>query len=259
MWIDVVDLRDFYADSLGQITRRMIRRKLRSIWPNVSGQNVLGLGYAVPYLQSFQGEAQRIISAMPAGQGTLHWPDGGKNLTVLIDEYELPFDDLSMDRVLLVHALECAEQIRPLMREIWRILSGSGRLIVVAPNRRGLWARFERTPFGHGLPYSSRQLSRLLRDTMFTPVDTHRALFMPPTRSRMMYSAAPAMEKIGASSFSTFAGVIIMEAVKKIYAVHPTIERKQKRRVIALPQQMQRTQSIKSLEHNQSKPISEPD
>jgi SAM-dependent methyltransferase len=246
MWIDVVDLRDFYAGDLGRITRRMILRKLRSIWPDVFGQSLLGLGYTVPYLQSFQSEAQRVISAMPAQQGILHWPSDGRNLTVLVDEYELPFDDLSMDRVVLVHALECAEQIRPLMREIWRIMSESGRLIVVVPNRRGLWARFERTPFGHGRPYSSGQLSRLFRDTMFTPIDTHRALYMPPTRSQMMYSAAPAIEKIGANAFSTFAGVIVMEAVKQIYAGHPSKERKQKRRVISIPQQTQRTHSKKA-------------
>ena len=250
MWIDIVDLRDFYADDLGRIVRQIISRKLRSIWPDVKGQNVLGLGYTVPYLQCFKGEAQRIISAMPARQGILHWPSDGKNLTVLVDEYELPFDDLSMDRVVLVHALECAEQIRPLMREVWRIMSESGRLIVVAPNRRGLWAHFESTPFGHGLPYSSGQLSRFLRDTMFTPIDTHRALYMPPTRSRMMCSVAPAMEKIGAKVFSTFSGVIIMEAVKQIYAGHQTTERKQKRRVIAMSQQTQPTQTIKALTLN---------
>ena len=255
MWKDVIDLRDFYADDLGRITRRIIHSKLRLIWSDVSGQNLLGLGYTVPFLQSFQGEAQRVISAMPARQGVLHWPDDGKNLTALVDEYELPFDDLSMDCVVLVHALECVEQVRPLMREIWRIMSGSSRLIVVVPNRRGLWARFEHTPFGHGLPYSSKQLSRLLRDSMFTPVDTHLALYIPPTRSRMMYSAASTMEKIGANAFSTFSGVIVMEAVKQMYAGHLTTERKQKRRTIAMPQQTQRTKFIKGLAPNQDKPI----
>ena len=247
MWIDVVDLRDFYASDLGRVTRRMIRRKLRSIWPDVTGQTVLGLGYAGPYLKSFHGEADRILSAMPAGQGVLHWPEDGQNLTGLVDELELPFEDLSMDRVILIHALECAEQVRPLMREIWRVLSGSGRLIVIAPNRRGLWARFERTPFGHGLPYSNGQLSRLLRDTMFTPIDTHRALFIPPTHSRMILSAAPAIENIGDRALQTFAGVIVMEAVKQIYAGQALAPQKQKRRVIAMPQRTQRTPHSKGL------------
>jgi len=246
MWIDVVDLRDFYAGDLGRVTRRMVRRKIRSIWPDVTGHSVLGLGYTSPYLQSFQGEAARVISAMPAGQGILHWPEDAPNLTSLVDEFELPFADLSMDRVILVHALECAEQVRPLMREIWRVLAGSGRLLVIAPNRRGIWARFERTPFGHGLPYSNSQLSRLLRENMFTPIETHRALYIPPTRSRMMLSAAPALENIGDRFFSTFGGVIMMEAVKQIYAGQPIAGHRQKARVLALPQRSQRTANTKN-------------
>ncbi|MBT7768707.1 MAG: methyltransferase domain-containing protein, partial [Rhodospirillales bacterium] len=154
MWRDVVDLRDFYGSGLGRVVRRAIRAKVRAIWPNTKGMSVLGVGYTTPYLGPFRSEATRAIAAMPAGQGVLHWPDNGTGLTTLVDEIELPFADLSMDRVLLVHALECAEQARPLLREVWRVMSASGRLIIVAPNRRGVWARFERTPFGHGLPYS---------------------------------------------------------------------------------------------------------
>ena len=244
MWTDVVDLRDFYASGLGQVARRMIRRRIRTLWPDVSGQNLLGLGYTTPYLTSFKGEATRIIAAMPAPQGVLHWPPGERSQTTLVDELELPFDDVSMDRVLLVHAVECAEQIRPLLREAWRVLAGSGRLIVVVPNRRGLWARFERTPFGHGLPYSKGQISRLLRDNLFTPLDTHQALYIPPVRSSMILSAAPALERIGPRLLSTFAGVVVIEAVKQIYAGQPTKEQTRKRSVLALPRRRSNSPTI---------------
>ena len=182
MWRDVVDIRDFYGTPLGQSARRMIRRRLREQWPDVSGQSMLGMGYAIPYLGTFRSEAARVVAAMPAGQGVLHWPLDEPGLTTLVDELELPFDDLVFDRVLLVHALEHAEQVRPLLREAWRVLASSGKLIVIVPNRRGLWARFERTPFGHGLPYSARQLSVTLRENMFTPLQIDRALFVPPMR-----------------------------------------------------------------------------
>ncbi|MBL6958855.1 MAG: methyltransferase domain-containing protein [Rhodospirillales bacterium] len=229
MWTDAVDIRDFYASSLGSVARRMIRRKIREVWPDVTGLNVLGIGYAAPYLNSFRSEAGRVLSAMQAPQGVLHWPTDGKGLTVLSDEGELPFPDLSMDRVLLMHGLEYTEQLRPLLREAWRVLSGSGRLMIVVPNRRGLWARFERTPFGHGRPYSPGQISRLLRDNMFTPVQSHVALFVPPTRSRMVLSSAPALEKVGQKLFSTFAGVVMAEATKQIYAGHLQTSAEKKR------------------------------
>ena len=85
MWTDVVDLRDFYVSTLGQVARRMVRRRLRELWPDVTGQNVLGLGYAVPYLNGFREEAERVLAAMPAGQGVLHWPPDEAGLTTLID------------------------------------------------------------------------------------------------------------------------------------------------------------------------------
>jgi len=218
MWTDVVDLRDFYASSLGAAAQRVISRRIRDIWVDTKGMNVLGLGYATPFLNSFRAEAARVTAAMPARQGVLHWPHEGKGLTALCDECDLPLADLSMDRVLLVHALECTEQIRPLLREVWRILTGSGRLLVVVPNRSGIWSRIERTPFGHGQPYSPFQISRLLRENLFTPLQSYSALYIPPVHSRMILAAAPAWEKVGEKVFSTFSGVVLIEASKQLYA-----------------------------------------
>jgi len=234
MWTDAIDLRDFYATPLGGVARRMIRRRIRDMWPDVTGMDVLGLGFTTPYIRAFQEDAARVLAAMPAAQGVLHWPADAKGLTTLIDEVDLPFADVSMDRILLVHALESSENVRPMMREVWRVLAGGGHLMVVVPNRRGLWARFERTPFGRGRPYSSSQLSMELRENMFTPIRTERALFLPPTRSRMVQSSASAIEEIGRRWFPAFSGVTIIEATKQIYAGH--VETKRKRAVIRIPQ-----------------------
>ncbi len=70
MWTDAVDLRDFYATSLGSVARRMIRRRIRAVWPDVTGQSLLGLGYTTPFLNPFRSEAARILAAMPASQGS---------------------------------------------------------------------------------------------------------------------------------------------------------------------------------------------
>jgi SAM-dependent methyltransferase len=222
MWNDAVALRTFYSSCLGKVARRMIARRIRQIWPDVHGMNVLGLGYATPLLSVFRSEAERVIALMPAPQGVVHWPTDGGGLSALADETSLPLPDRSIDRLLLVHALECAENTRPMMRELWRVLADGGRMLVVAPNRRGLWAQFEHTPFGHGRPYSPGQLAQNLTDTMFTPNQTATALFIPPVRSRMLLSTAPALEQIGQRWFAGFAGVIIAEATKEIYAGHFT-------------------------------------
>ena len=137
MWNDVVDLRDFYDTRLGQVTRHLIRRRVRALWPDLRGQSLLGLGYATPYLRQYRDEAERVLAIMPAGQGVLPWPPEGPNAVALAEETELPLPDMSVDRVLLVHGLECGEHLRDMLREVWRVMSGSGRL----PDRRAQPAR----------------------------------------------------------------------------------------------------------------------
>lgn len=218
MYLDVVDLRDFYGGQLGLLARRMIRTRIRGLWPDLRGRSLLGLGYAPPYLAPFLGEAERVLALMPAQQGVLHWPVEGPGLAALVHDDALPLEDASVDRILMVHALELSEHRRDMLVEAWRVLAGNGRLLAVVPNRRGLWARFDHTPFGHGQPFTASQLSRLLREHDFAPVRTARALFPPPYASGLVMRSAPAAEQIGARWFTTFSGVVMIEAQKQIYA-----------------------------------------
>lgn len=220
MWHDVTDLRQFYRSPLGETARRLIRHRLRAMWPDLRAQRILALGYGTPYLRTFMDEAERAVAVMPAAQGVVRWPDRAPGLVALADETELPFPDNMFDRILLIHAVEFTEQLRPMLRELWRLLAGNGRLMVIVPNRRGLWARFERTPFGHGHPYSPGQLDRLLRDCMFLPTAAELALYVPPSR-RLMVRLAPTWERFGRRLALPFSGVVMTEAEKNIYAATP--------------------------------------
>src|SRR5262249_51126814 len=145
---DVVDLRDFYRTGLGLVARRMIRGAVHRVWPDLHSMRLLGLGYTTPFLTSIASQTERTVALMPASLGVLGWPLDGPNLAALADEGELPFADYSIDRVLVVHAVETSEQAGAMLKEVWRVLAGGGRLLIVAPNRRGIWARLDRTPFG---------------------------------------------------------------------------------------------------------------
>ena len=130
---------------------------------------MVGLGYTTPYLGLFRDEAERCLAFMPAAQGVIKWPSARPALAALVEEYDLPLPDLSVDRLILVHALEMSDDAPSLLRELWRVLGPGGRLLLVIPNRRGLWARMDTTPFGQGRPYSRSQILHLLRETSFTP------------------------------------------------------------------------------------------
>ena len=128
-------------------------------WAGRHGLRVLGIGYSTPYLGLFRKESERCLAFMPAAQGVLKWPTARPTLSTLVDECALPLPDAAVDRILLVHALEMSDDPDGLLREFWRVLAPAGRLMAVVPNRRGVWARTDTTPFGHGRPYSRSQIA----------------------------------------------------------------------------------------------------
>ena len=128
------------------------------------------------------------------------WPESGGRLVALADDGVLPLPDGSVDRILIVHGLEFSEQRRPMLEEVWRVMRPNGRILVLVPNRHGLWARAEATPFGHGSPFSASQLARLLREHRFAPVAAGAMLFFPPTGWRAVLRTAAVWQRVGPAS-----------------------------------------------------------
>lgn len=221
MTIDVIDLRDFYSRRLGIVARRLINRGIKAHWPDAEGQRVLGIGYPTPYLGLFRENAERCIAFMPAAQGVLKWPTAKPALATLVDEMSLPLPDAAVDRIILVHALEISDDPEGLLREVWRVLAPSGKMIAIIPNRRGVWTRSDSTPFGHGRPYSRSQITQLLRQTWFTPTAWSEALFMPPVGMGWFLRSALVWERVGAALSMPFAGLHIVEASKQVYRALP--------------------------------------
>src|SRR6185312_1180919 len=180
MPMDAKNLSEFYRTSLGRLARRHLSAAIRQRWKDVDGLAVAGSGFASPFLGSFRVEAARLACLMPARQGALVWPRSDKCHSVLVAETQWPLPDNSIDRLLAIHCLEQAERVGPLLREMWRVLKPEGRVLIVVPNRRGLWSRIDTTPFGVGLPFSRGQLETQLTDAMFTPDEWGEALYFPP-------------------------------------------------------------------------------
>lgn len=218
MWPDVIALHDFYETRLGHVARRMIRRKIREFWPNVKGQTVMALGYPTPYLRYYREEAKRLVALMPAEQGALSWSQKTPNIVTLTEETQLPIADKVVDLALVVHALEFTSHPREMIREVWRSLNDGGRLLLIVPNRSGLWSRLDKTPFGQGHTYSLLQLIQFLKENTFTPLRVEHALYIPPTQSRVLLSTANAWEKAGHRWFQNLSGVLLLEVSKQVYA-----------------------------------------
>jgi len=215
---DTVTIDRFYRTGLGLAAARLLARRITDLWGDGERLSVLGIGFPPPILDAFAGRARRCVSAIPGAGGHLRWdPTGRGNATVMAPHDRLPFADDVFDRVILLHGLEEAESPRTLRREIWRVMAPEARLVVAAANRRGLWSVAERTPFGHGRPWTRRQLTGFLADGSFQVTASTHALFMPPVNRSLVTGAAEGWERVGEWLAPALGGVVLVEAVKRLY------------------------------------------
>ncbi|MEL7138844.1 MAG: methyltransferase domain-containing protein [Pseudomonadota bacterium] len=219
MHLDVVELRRFYyATRLGRLVQQVLTARLRALWPSTQAQCVAGFGFAAPFLRPYLPEAARVLCLMPAQQGVVPWPGEGPNVSTLIEETLWPVAADSVDRLLVVHGLETCERPQALLSEIWRVLTPGGRAVFMVPNRAGLWARREGTPFGFGRPYTTGQLERTLADQRFGAERHTGALYMPPKHDGFWFRLAPPIERLGTRlDLQRLAGVVLVEATKMVY------------------------------------------
>ena len=218
MRLEVEKMAAFYASPLGRMAVERMAARIGTLWPDADGLDVLGFGYAGPLLAPFRGGARRVLSAMPETQGALPWPEDAANGSVHVEDERLPFPDAMFDRIIVAHGLEEADSPQRLMRELWRVAAPEARILVIVANRRGMWALRESTPMGHGRSYSRRQLMRLLEAGFYQPTASARALFAPPIGLGVITSAGEAWENIGRWGWPGFSGVLMVEAIKRVYA-----------------------------------------
>ena len=222
MHLDVLDLRQFYyRTQLGRAAQKAVRDQVTRLWPadEVRGMTVAGFGFAVPLLRPYLEPAARVIGLMPGQQGVMPWPAGQENVSVLCAETLWPLQAGQIDRLVLMHGLETSDHAAALMQECARVLAPGGRALFIVPNRSGLWARRDATPFGFGRPYTLPQLETQAKQAGFAPERHVTALYTPPSSKRTWLKASEWLERTGAKlPFVTAGGVILLEVSKQTYA-----------------------------------------
>jgi len=74
MCVNIITLQSFYKSLLGQRVKQDISAALECYYSSTSGERIIGLGYAVPYLDLFVQNAECCLAFMPAHQGASLWP-----------------------------------------------------------------------------------------------------------------------------------------------------------------------------------------
>jgi SAM-dependent methyltransferase len=230
MSVDVTELMRFYDSPLGRVAARFLGRTIQEMWVDIGGRRLLGIGYAIPVLGEIGSGCERVLAVMPPTQGVRHWPAGPVSATAMADPLILPLPEASFDRVLVMHAMESSQDPGELMDEVARILVPDGRALFVCPNRRGLWARIDTTPFGHGQPFSRKQIRRLLQATQLEACAWRETLYMPPFQSGFVLGGAATWETVGRGLSLPFAGLYLVETVKRLHRPIAVKARRHRRR-----------------------------
>ncbi|ARO14065.1 Methyltransferase type 11 [Ketogulonicigenium robustum] len=216
MYLDVQDLKNFYyRNALGRAVQQVVRGRLRHIWPDTRSMTVAGFGFALPLLRPFLPEARRVIGLMPGPQGVMAWPPGLPNIALLCEELDWPLETGSVDRLVMLHGLEMSERQSDLLEETHRVLGPGGRAVFVVPNRAGLWARYDKTPFGFGKPYTLGQLEGLLKEHDFVIETAFTALYQPPSLRPLWRRFGQMIERVGTRTPAIYAGGVLMVEVTK--------------------------------------------
>lgn len=220
MHLDVLDLRHFYYRTrLGRAAQKAVRDKLLELWPEAKGQTVVGFGFAVPLLRPYLAGGRRVLGLMPGPQGVMHWPAGLPNVSSLVEETLWPLETGAVDKLVLLHGLETSDNPAAVLDECARVLGPGGRAVFIVPNRSGLWARRDRTPFGFGQPYSLGQLETQVKQAGLVPERHAAALFAPPSENKYWLRFGGWIERLGQKlSRSGGGGVILLEVSKQVPA-----------------------------------------
>ncbi len=211
-------LEKFYASRLGITAAERMGRRMRDLWGTCAGQRVLGLGFPAPLMPLWQDTARTCIGAIPAEIGETRLDSvEGQNLCISPEE-RLPFAEGLFDKVFLLHALEEADSPRQLLREAWRVMAPEGRIVIAVTNRRSLWSLVDSKPFGHGRPWTRRQLVSFLNDSLFQVTASTTAVHMPPLDWPLITAASKSWERAGEMLLPALGGVVLVEATKRLYA-----------------------------------------
>ena len=215
----IVGFRQFYSSPLGRKVKQRLRALVLGFWPNHTGEVIVGVGYAVPVLRVLEREKPAaLVALMPADQGAIYWPVHFENRSILADELIPPFAVNTLHRVVMLHAFEHVAKPLELLKTYWQLLMPGGRILIVVPNRRGLWASFSNTPFARGTPYSLTQVKELLNEAEFTVRESTSTLFSPPSSHPLWLRSWGGLEMLGRLLVPMLGGVLIVEAEKQIYA-----------------------------------------
>ena len=174
----LTELESWYASERGRRLLELTGAVTRELLATSFGYHILQLGVA--------GE-QPLYDQSPINHRLYCAERPGEGINLIAHPDELPLDSDSVDTVIVHHCLEFARNPHQVLREVQRVLTPQGRLLVIGFNPNsllGMYARL-RSLMGdnlwqHQYPVSERRLTDWLHLLGCEVLEVRRLFSLPP-------------------------------------------------------------------------------
>jgi SAM-dependent methyltransferase len=212
-------LSSWWESALGRALLAAESELLSAALEDVFGWELLQIGAWGKARELLAGSRSRRQSLIAAAA----FPGGAD---ILARPSQLPVISDSVDAVLLPHTLEFAPDPYAVLREVDRVLTGEGQLLVLGFRPWSLWgmrARWSRSGFPPGM---RRVLSEgLLREWLvllgFEVVAAQRYLYLNPWGRGLSARAGTAKVLRAGLTYPLPAGAFLLKARKRVYTLTP--------------------------------------
>jgi len=207
----ILEVASWLQTPLGRYLLEWEQRCLDEAVVDLFGFHALQLGW--PQLAGLRANRmpQRWLALEGQGQAALH-----------CDFDELPFENDSLDLLVLPHTLEFAPDPHHRLREAARVLRPEGRLLLLGLNPASLWALRQRVSpclpqAGEFIGYwRARDWLRLLS---FELGQARFGCYRPPVNREAWLARGAFMDRLGPTWWPVFGAVYFIEAIKRVHGM----------------------------------------
>lgn len=205
----------WYQRPLGQAVLARLRPPFRE-------RTEASFGYHAVQIGNIPGSDQ-----LRADSRIRHWVVAdvgapGNGLGTRVAAEALPFDESSVDLLMLFHTLEFNPHPHQALREAHRVLRPEGHLVVIGFNPLGIWGVTKwAVRRSHQPPWCGRfRAVPQLRDWLALLSMELRAVdylfFLPPIPNQQTLARLSRLEAVGQRLWPWFGGVYMLSAVKRV-------------------------------------------
>jgi len=213
-----LELENWYSRENGQYLLESTRAAIQDALDTAFGYHILQLGVS---------GGRPLCLGSPINHRVFCAQQPGEAVGLVADPEELPLESDSVDAIIAHHCLEFAEHPHQILREIQRVLTPQGQLLVVGFNPYSLLGckiqlrKAMHDPlWSHYQPVSEHRLTDWLHLLGCEVLDTFRLYGLPPIGKARLRSVMARGDRWTAEHNLPLGGLYILHATKQVAGLH---------------------------------------